>query len=44
VVVAGVADLVVVHANGRILVMPRSQAADLKSLLDQLPPAVRDIQ
>jgi mannose-1-phosphate guanylyltransferase len=43
IVVSGVRDLVVVRANGRILVMPRSQAADLKSLLDELPADVRDL-
>jgi mannose-1-phosphate guanylyltransferase len=43
IVAAGVKDLVIVHANGRILVMPRSQAADLKSLLDRLPPEVREL-
>lgn len=44
VVVAGVRDLVVVKANGRILVMPRTMASDLKKLLDGLPPAVRDLK
>jgi len=43
IVVDGVKDLVVVHANGRILVMSRRRAADLKSVLDQLPPEVRDV-
>lgn len=43
VVVAGVKDLVVVHANGRVLVMPRPLAADLKAVLDRLPPDVRDL-
>jgi len=44
IVVSGVSDLVVVHANGRILVMPRSQATDLKALLDQLPAAIRELE
>ncbi len=43
IVVSGVKDLVIVHANGRILVMPRQQAADLKAILDRLPASVRDI-
>ncbi len=43
IVVSGVKDLVIVHANGRILVMPRRQAAELKSLLERLPPEVRDL-
>ena len=43
IVVSGVADLVVVHANGRVLVMPRSQATDIKTLLDQLPAAIRNL-
>jgi len=43
IVVSGVKDLVIVHANGRILVMPRQQAADLKAILDRLPAAVRDL-
>ncbi len=43
VVVSGVKDVVVVHANGRILVMSRRRAAELKAILDQLPPEVRDI-
>jgi mannose-1-phosphate guanylyltransferase len=36
-------DLVIVHANGRILVMPRVLAADLKKLVDPLPPDIRDL-
>lgn len=43
VVVAGVRDVVVVRANGRTLVMHRRMAADLKRVLDTLPPAVRDL-
>lgn len=42
VVVAGVRDLIVVHANGRTLVMHRSRAAELKRVLDALPPEVRN--
>ena len=43
IVLAGVRDLVVVRANGRILVMPRALAADLKTVLDRLPPDVRNL-
>lgn len=43
IIASGVKDLVIVHAHGRILVMPRSQAADLKSILDKLPPEIRDL-
>jgi mannose-1-phosphate guanylyltransferase len=43
VVLFGVQELVVVQANGRILVMPSDRAASMKQLLDALPPAVRDI-
>lgn len=42
VVLSGVQDLVVVHANGRILVMPTHRAAAMKQLLDALPSAIRD--
>lgn len=44
VVTSGVHDLVVVVANGRVLVIHRDQAGDLKSILDQLPPAIRDLE
>jgi mannose-1-phosphate guanylyltransferase len=44
IVVSGVQDLVVVQANGRILIMPTERAAAMKQLLDALPPAVRDIE
>ena len=44
VILAGVRDLVVVKANGRILVMPRTAAADLKKVLDTLPTTVRDLE
>jgi mannose-1-phosphate guanylyltransferase len=43
VVLFGVQDLVVVHANGRILVMPTDRAAAMKQLLDNLPPAIREV-
>lgn len=43
IVLSGVQDLVVVQANGRILVMPAEQAASMKHLLDALPPDVRDV-
>ncbi len=43
IVASGVKDLVIVHAHGRILVMPRRQAADLKAILDRLPAEVRDL-
>jgi mannose-1-phosphate guanylyltransferase len=44
VVLCGVKDLVVVQANGRILVMPTERAADMKQLLDGLPAEIRDIE
>ncbi len=43
VVLFGVRDIVVVRANGRILVMNRADAARLKEALDTLPPEVRDV-
>jgi mannose-1-phosphate guanylyltransferase len=43
IVVSGVEDLIVIQANGRILVMPREQAADVKRLLDTLPDDVRNV-
>jgi mannose-1-phosphate guanylyltransferase len=43
VVLSGVKDLLVVQANGRILVMPTEQAASMKQLLDALPPEIRDV-
>ncbi len=42
VVVDGVSDLVVVHANGATLVTTRARAPALKDLLDALPDALRD--
>jgi mannose-1-phosphate guanylyltransferase len=43
VVLSGVQDLIVVQANGRILVMPSDHAASMKQLLDALPPEIRDV-
>ena len=43
VVLSGVRDLIVVQANGRILVMPAERAAAMKQLLDALPPDIRDV-
>ena len=43
VVLSGVKDLIVVQANGRILVMPAERATSMKQLLDSLPPDVRDV-
>lgn len=43
VVLSNVQDLIVIHANGRILIMPREQSTDLKKLLDALPAEVRDV-
>jgi mannose-1-phosphate guanylyltransferase len=42
IVLFGVQEMVVVHANGRILVMPAERAGAMKQLLDALPPAIRD--
>ena len=44
VVLNGVQDLVVVQANGRILIMPTERAASMKQLLDSLPADVRDVR
>jgi len=43
IVLSGVKDLVVVHANGRILVLARDHAGDMKRTLEALPPNVRDL-
>jgi mannose-1-phosphate guanylyltransferase len=43
VVLSGVRDVIVVHANGRILVLSRTEAANLKQVLDTLPQQVRDV-
>jgi mannose-1-phosphate guanylyltransferase len=42
-VLSGVRDLVVVHANQRTLVLDRARAPDLKATLDALPAEVRDL-
>ncbi len=43
-VLSGVRDLVVVHANARTLVLERSRAVDLKKILDTLPADVRELE
>ena len=43
IVARGIKDLVVVHANGRILVVPRAAAGELKKTLDGLPKDVLDV-
>ena len=43
-VLSGVRDLVVVHANNRTLVLDRSRAPALKQTLDALPPEVRELE
>jgi mannose-1-phosphate guanylyltransferase len=43
IVLSGVQDLVVVHANGRILILPAERAPNMKQLLDALPAEIRDI-
>jgi mannose-1-phosphate guanylyltransferase len=43
VVLYGVSDLVVVARDGLTLVTSVERAADLKALLDALPPAIRDL-
>jgi mannose-1-phosphate guanylyltransferase len=44
VILFGVQDLIVVHANGRILVMPSERAASIKQLLDAMPPEIREVR
>lgn len=44
IVTSGIRDLVIVVANGRVLVIHRNQAGDLKSILEHLPPAIRDLE
>jgi mannose-1-phosphate guanylyltransferase len=44
VVLYGVHDLVVVTRPGLTLVTTRDRAADLKTLLERLPPDVREVQ
>lgn len=43
-VLSGVRDLVVVHANQRTLVLDRARAPDLKLTLDALPAEVRELE
>jgi mannose-1-phosphate guanylyltransferase len=43
IVVSGVQDLVIVQAHNRILVMTRSQASELKRILEGLPPEIREL-
>ncbi len=43
IVVSGLEDLIVIQAHGRVLVMRRDQAADVKHLLDALPDEIRDV-
>jgi len=43
IVASGVKDLVIVAANGRILVMDRGRASHLKDTLDQVPPDIREL-
>ncbi|HEX6587541.1 MAG TPA: sugar phosphate nucleotidyltransferase [Longimicrobiales bacterium] len=43
VVLFGARDLVVVNTGALTLVMPRDRAADLKKLLEKLPPELRDL-
>ena len=43
IVLSGVSNLVVIEANGRILVMAREQAPHLKKTLEALSPDVREI-
>jgi hypothetical protein len=42
-VLSDVKDLIVVQANGRILVMSRARAAELKQLLDEMPEEIREL-
>jgi mannose-1-phosphate guanylyltransferase len=43
IVLFGARDLVVVNSGALTLVMPRDRAADLKKLLERLPPELRDL-
>jgi mannose-1-phosphate guanylyltransferase len=43
IVLFGVRDLIVVNSGALTLVMPRERAADLKKLLAELPPELRDL-
>lgn len=42
IVAAGVSDLIIVAAHGRVLVVPRERAVDLKSFLARLPPDIQE--
>jgi mannose-1-phosphate guanylyltransferase len=42
-VLSGVSDLVVVEANGRLLILDRTRAAEIKKTLDRLPPELREL-
>lgn len=43
IVVSGVRDLVIVSANDRILVVPRAQVSELKTILARIPPEIREL-
>lgn len=43
IVASGVRGLVIVAANGRVLVIDRTRVGDLKQTLDRLPPQIRDL-
>ena len=43
IVLSGMHDVIVVAANGRVMVLNRSDAADLKRTLQALSPEVRDV-
>lgn len=43
VVMGGLHDVIAVVANGRVLVIERARAADLKRILDALPPEIRNL-
>lgn len=43
VVVSGVHHLIVIAAGGRVLVLDRARAAELKATLEAVPPDVRDL-
>jgi mannose-1-phosphate guanylyltransferase len=44
IVASGVKDLVIVSANNRILIATRAKAAELKQVLERLPPDVRELK
>ena len=43
-VLAGVKDVIVVVANGRVLVVDRAGAGDLKQVLEAIPPGIRELE